>query len=48
MVYEESISRAENEKYILELRYDMYADNPFEFDDYYDFFKIIAFIKDTR
>lgn len=45
MVCEESISRAENEKYILELRYDMYADNPFEFDEYYDFFKIIAFHK---
>jgi len=45
MAWEESISRAENEKYILELRYDMYAPNPFEFDDYYDFFKIIAFHK---
>ncbi len=45
MVYEEIISRAENEKYILELRYDMFAENPFEFDEYYDFFKIIAFHK---
>lgn len=29
----------------MELRYDMYADDPFFEDEYYDFFKIIAFHK---
>lgn len=39
------LERYENNKYILELRYDMYANDPFFEDEYYDFFKIIAFHK---
>ncbi|GEM_PF-3456772 len=45
MASEEVLNRVENTKYILELEYDKGAEDPFQYDERFSFFRIIAFHK---